>query len=152
MRITFLLPFTWAALGVTALAGDIPAIPPVTHQVEGQFDDVVFAVENGIINAGLVIDGRSHVGDMLARTKADVGGDADLFTGADVFTFCSALVSRQVMEADPLNIQHCPYSIFVYATPDQPDRVTVGRRAYDPSMQPVAELLDGIIAEAVDLD
>lgn len=152
MRITFLLPFVLGGLAVTASADDVPVTPPVTHEVEGAFDDVAFAVENAIVNAGLVIEGRSKVGEMLARTKEDVGGAKDLYTHGDVFTFCSARVSRQVMEADITNIQHCPYSIFLYETPEAPGRVVVGRRAYDASMQPAAEMLDGIIAEALMLD
>lgn len=152
MRITFLLPFVLAGLSVTAHADDNPVIPPVTHQIEGSFEDIAFAVENAIINAGLVIEGRSHVGEMLARTKEDVGGAKDLYTQADVFTFCSATVSRAVMEADIMNIQHCPYSIFLFETPDTPGRITVGRRGYDPSMQPAVEMLDGIINEALMLE
>lgn len=152
MRITFLLPFVLAGLSVTAHADDNPVIPAVTHEVDGSFEDVAFAVENAIINAGLVIEGRSHVGEMLARTKEDVGGAKDLYTQADVFTFCSATVSRQVMEADILNIQHCPYSIFLYETPEAPGKITVGRRGYDPSMQPAMQMMDGIIADALMLD
>ncbi|MCF3974153.1 DUF302 domain-containing protein [Paracoccus salsus] len=148
MRITFLLPFVLAGLSVTAHAES----PALTHQVEGEFDDVAFAVENAIINAGLVIDHRSFVGEMLARTKEDVGGSDDLFTKADVFTFCSAIVSRQVMEADIMNIQHCPYSIFMFEAADAPGTITVGRRDYGPSMEPVAEMLDDIIAEALALN
>lgn len=162
MRITFLLPFVLVGLGGAGLGGaglggaahaeDAPAIPPVTHEVEGSFDDVAFAVENAIVNAGLVIEDRSHVGQMLARTKADVGGAKDLYTEADVFTFCSATVSRAVMEADILNIQHCPYSIFLFETPEAPGKITVGRRGYDASMQPAMEMMDAIIADALMLD
>lgn len=152
MRITFLLPLVWLGLAVAAHADDNPAIPAVTQQVEGSFEDVAFAVENAIINAGLVVEGRSHVGEMLARTKADVGGAKDLYTHGDVFTFCSATVSRAVMETDILNIQHCPYSIFLFETPDDPGKITVGRRGYDASMQPASEMLDKIIADALMLN
>lgn len=51
--------------------------------VEGSFDDVAFAVEQAIINEGLVIDLRSHVGEMLSRTKEDVGGKADTVRGCE---------------------------------------------------------------------
>ena len=33
------------------------------------------------------------------------------------------------MEADITNIAFCPYGIFVYATPENPDQTTVGHRA-----------------------
>lgn len=114
--------------------------------VEGSFEDVAFAVEQAITNEGLVIDLTSHVGEMLARTKEDVGGAKDLFTQADIFSFCSAKVSREVMEADPANIQHCPYSIFVYETVDEPGKIVVGHRTYPgETMQPVNEMLTKLV-------
>ena len=114
--------------------------------VEGTFDDVTFAVEQAITNEGLVIDLTSHVGDMLARTKEDVGGTMDLFTHADIFSFCSAMVSREVMEADPANIQHCPYTIFVYERADEPGKINVGHRLYPgETMKPVNEMLTRLV-------
>ena len=114
--------------------------------VERSFDDVSFAVEQAITNEGLVIDLTSHVGDMLARTKEDVGGAKDLFTHADIFSFCSAKVSREVMEVDPANIQHCPYSIFVYETADEPGKIIVGHRYYPgETMKPVNEMLTKLV-------
>ena len=40
--------------------------------------------------------------------------------------FCSAVLSRKVMEADPANIAYCPYTLFVYDTPEPDGMVTVG--------------------------
>lgn len=114
--------------------------------VEGSFDDVTFAVEQAITNEGLVIDLTSHVGDMLARTKEDVGGAKDLFAHADIFSFCSAKLSREVMEADPANIQYCPYTIFVYETADAPGTIIVGHRTYPgETMQPVNDMLTRLV-------
>lgn len=152
MRFTIALLFGCFGLSVTAYADDIPVIPPVTHQIEGEFDDIVFNVENAIINAGLVIENRSHVGDMLARTKGDVGGSRDIYANAEIFTFCSATVSRQMMEADPMNIQFCPYSIFLYETPDEPGKITVGHPAYGGSAAPAQEMLDEILSDALMLE
>lgn len=118
----------------------------ITYDFDGSFDDATFAMESAIIDRGLVIDLISHVGDMLNRTGADVGSDTEIFTNADIFLFCSAAVSRRVMEADPMNIVHCPYSIFVAETDDG---VMLGHRAYpDGPMQEVEALLDAIIIEA----
>lgn len=123
---------------------------PVIQTVEGQYEDVMFDVETAITNAGLVIDAVNHVGDMLERTKADVGGTVTLFTNAKVFNFCSAEVSREVMEADPMNLQYCPYTIFVMEQPGSEGQITVGRRAYpEGAMEKVSAMLDGIIAEAL---
>lgn len=118
----------------------------ITYDFDGNFDDATFAVESAIIDRGLVIDFVSHVGDMLNRTGADVGSDVAIFTNADIFLFCSAAVSRRVMEADPMNIVHCPYSIFVAETEEG---VMLGHRTYpDGPMQEVEALLDALIIEA----
>lgn len=138
-----------ATLVATPLWADTAA---VTYQVEDSFENVTFAVESAIVGAGLVIEHVSHVGDMLERTRADIGSDKVVFSNADVFTFCSALVSRQVMEADPANIQHCPYAIFVHESPQAPGQITVGHRAYDGTMAPVNDLLSGIVKDALGLD
>lgn len=117
-----------------------------TYQFDGSFDDATFDLESAIIDRGLVIDHVSHTGEMLARTAADVGSDVVLFDGADVFLFCSAVISRKVMEADPMNIAHCPYSIFVT---DREGVVQIGyRNLPEGAMQEVQGLLDSIAREA----
>ena len=119
----------------------------VTFDYPGSFDDASFAIENAIINRGLVIDYTSHVGDMLNRTGEDVGAATELFDNAQIFLFCSAAVSRRVMEADPMNIVHCPYGIFIA---ERDGAVTIGHRDYpDGPMQEVEALLDAIILEAM---
>lgn len=135
---------TLAALAL--LSAPAVAQEAVTYPFDGTFDDATFAVENAIVNHGLVIDYTSHVGEMLARTGGDVGSSARVFDAADIFIFCSAVVSRQVMEADPMNIVHCPYGIFVT---DREGEVMIGHRTYDaPAMQPVSDLLISIAEEA----
>ena len=117
--------------------------------VPEMLDDMEFAVESAILDMGLTIDFTSHSGDMLERTRMDVGSDVVLFTGATIYNFCSARVSRQVIEADINNITFCPYSIFLYSTPDNPDETIIGHQTYPgESMQPANDLLDEIIANA----
>lgn len=136
---------------IPALVAATMALPAAAEEVmttpyDGSFDDAALAVETAIVGRGLVIDYVSHVGEMLARTKADVGGTADLFVEADVFLFCSAVTSRAVMEADPMNIAHCPYGIFVA---DRGGEIVIGYRTYpDGPMQQVQTLLADIVAEA----
>ena len=137
----------WAAalsLGsaVVAVAGD----DIVTYPASGSFEDAIFGVESAIVDRGLVIDYVSHVGEMLDRTAADVGSDVTLFDNAQVFLFCSATVSRAVMEADPMNIGHCPYGVFVA---DRDGDVIVGHRSYPSGpMQEVQALLSEIAEDA----
>lgn len=120
----------------------------VAYPFDGSFEDATFAVESAIVGRGLVIDYVSHTGEMLARTAADVGSGVDLFKEADIFLFCSAVLSRKVMEVDPMNIAHCPYGVFVA---DQGDEVIVGYRRYpEGAMQEVQTLLDEIVREAME--
>ncbi|MBQ0804268.1 MULTISPECIES: DUF302 domain-containing protein [unclassified Sulfitobacter] len=119
----------------------------ITYPFEGSFEDATFAVENAIIGKGLVIDYVSHTGEMMNRTGADVGSDVEIFAAADVFLFCSAVLSRKVMEADPSNIAHCPYGIFVTDTKGD---VAIGYRTYpEGPMQEVQSLLDELVKTAV---
>ena len=130
-------------LCASAMADDIS----VVRAFDGAFDDATFSVESAILDAGLVIDYVSHTGEMLARTGVDLGSDVTIFNAADVFLFCSAVLSRRMMEADPMNIVHCPYSIFVA---DQEGDVVIGYRNYpDGIMKEVQALLEGIVQEAL---
>lgn len=132
------------------LALPVMAEDMVTYTTDRSFDDVMFGLENAIIGQGLVIDSTSHVGDMLERTKGDVGADQTLYVKADVLSFCSAAVSRRVMEADPMNIVYCPYNIFVAVSPDQPDQTMIGYRTFpEGPMQEVQTLLDTITRDAI---
>lgn len=120
-----------------------------TVDVDADFEDIVFNVEIAIENQGLVIDDISYVGQMLERTKDDVGGEKDLFTDARIFSFCSAALSREVMEAKLRNIQFCPYNVYVYQSADEGAPVVVGYREFnEPSMLSINDLLQQIVAEA----
>lgn len=139
-----------SAFAALCATGAVAQDGVTTYAYDGSFDDAAFGVESAIVGRGLVIDWTSHVGDMLNRTAADVGSETELFRAADVYLFCSAVVSRKVMEADPMNIAHCPYGVFVV---DQDGEVTVGFKNYpEGTMQDVQALLDGIAREAVGLE
>lgn len=132
-----------AAFASPALAGE-----PHLYSYEGSFDDATFAVETAIVGQGLVIDYVSHTGEMLQRTGIDVGSDVVLFDAADIYVFCSARVSREVMEVDPMNIAWCPYGIFVA---DREGEVTIGFRDMpEGELDAVEALLDSIVREALE--
>lgn len=136
--------FTAAALSLAATVA--VADGATTYPFDGSFDDATFGVESAIVDRGLVIDYVSHTGEMLNRTGQDVGSATRIFEAADVFLFCSAVLSRKVMEADPMNIAHCPYGIFVA---DQGGQVMIGyRNLPEGAMQEVQTLLDEIAREA----
>jgi uncharacterized protein (DUF302 family) len=143
------MKYFWIAAAM-ALAGTAQAQQAITFETDQSFDDVIFGLESAILDHGLVIDSVSHTGEMLERTKGDVGSDVTLFTQADIYSFCSASVSRSVMEADPMNIVFCPYDNFVMVPPDRPDVTVVGFRDYpDGPMDEVEALLTSIAKSAL---
>ena len=143
----------WITVGLIVAATTAAAEEPFMYVTDQSFDDVTFGLESAIIDAGLVVDHISHTGEMLARTRADVGSDVVLFEAADVYSFCSATVSRSVMEANPLNLMYCPYDIFVAVLADKPNETIIGFRPYpDGPMQEVHDLLDGIARAAIGLE
>lgn len=132
----------------TLFAGIAHADPVVLYNYDGSFDDATFSVEDAIVSKGLVIDYISHTGEMLERTGKDLGATKEIFKAADIFLFCSAVVSRKMMEIDPLNIVHCPYTIFVF---ENEDGVKIGYNEYpEGEMQEVQSLLDGIVQNAME--
>jgi len=144
----FLMATAVAALTTPAFADGHGAGEATTYDFDGSFEDATFAVESAIVGPGLVIDYVSHTGEMLNRTGADVGSDVKIFEAADIFLFCSAVLSRKVMEANPMNIAHCPYGIFVA---EREGKVMVGYRNYpEGEMQEVQALLDQLAREATD--
>jgi uncharacterized protein (DUF302 family) len=98
------------------------------YSVEGDFEDLRLDLQDAIINRGLVIDYEAFVGDMLNRTAEDVGAEERIYTRADTLQFCSAILSRRTMEADPVNLAFCPYIVFIYEEADAEGTVHVGYR------------------------
>ena len=141
-----------SAIIAIALWGGAAAAQPngvTVYEAAESFEDTTFAVESELLDRGLVIDHVSHVGDMLNRTAEDVGAATQVYDRANVYLFCSATLSRKMMEADPNNIAHCPYGIFVYALADDPQAVFVGyRRMPQGAMQEVEGFLDAIARAA----
>jgi len=143
MRSTFLAGLVFALSVGLAQADDTSTV----YDFEGSFEDATFSVESAIIDRGLVIDYVSHTGEMLNRTGVDVGSTQPLFEAADIFIFCSAVLSRKMMEINPMNIAHCPYGVFVA---ERQGRVMIGYRNYpEGPMQEVQALLDEIAREAL---
>ena len=137
-----------AGLAYSALANDT-----VTYEVTDQsYDDVMFGLENAILDFGLVISEHNHVGDMLERTKADLSATETIYAYADIFGFCSAPLSRAAMLEDPMNIRFCPYNIYMYQI-SEGFPVIIGYDVYpEGALQDVQALLDDITRSAIGLD
>lgn len=129
----------------------------VYRKAGGSFDDVKFDLESAITNRGLVADFTGNVGAMLERTGKDVGSTTNVYSRAQYISFCSAKLSRDMMEADAANAGFCPYIVFIYETVEKPGEIVVGYRRMPSSGNPrsvkafdaINALIDGIAKEAV---
>ena len=123
-----------------------------TLKSDAAFADVAAGIENAIVNRGFKVDYHGFIGDMLKRTASDVDAGKALYKDAEFFTFCSAVVSRKVMEADIGDIAYCPYVVFAYETAENPGEVTVGFRNLPDGGErgPVNALQSDIIKDAAD--
>ncbi len=150
-------------LGVALSAGAFAAekIHDTPNQVlyvtDGTFAEVKSNLELAITDQGLVINNVATVGEMLERTGKDLGATRQVYVHGDVFEFCSAALSREMMEGDHSNIVYCPYTVHVYAIPEQPGKVFVGYRpipvtgnaASKAAFAKVNALLARIVSEAL---
>ncbi|MBB4302267.1 hypothetical protein GGD81_001294 [Rhodobium orientis] len=135
-------------LGLVMLAAPLAASAAsglFVRQVESDFDSVAFDVNDAIVNRGYVVDYTGRIGEMLKRTEADVGADASPYVNAQMTQFCSAVLSRKAMEADPQNIAFCPYTIFYFERSDAPGTVHVGFRRLAGAETPASEAALGEI-------
>jgi hypothetical protein len=151
----------WIFGAAMALMAVLPASAAAqeirTYAKKAAFDDVKFELTNAIIGRGLTVDYTGQIGKMLERTGADVGSTKPLYKQAEFVTFCSAKLSRAMMEADLNNVGYCPYVIFIYEAAGKPGETVVGYRRLAPagseaSRKALAEidaLLDGIVRDAV---
>ena len=113
--------------------------------------------DTGIEPLRFVVDHTGNIASMLERTGADVGSTKPLYRHAEYFVFCSAKLSREMMEADPTNIGICPFVIFAYERADKAGEIVVGFRnppvrggdASRKSLEAVTTLLKDIVEEAV---
>lgn len=148
----------------------IPGLVPVFaddaaiahYRAKARYVDVIEDAVNAIAERGLVVDHISYIGAMLDRTGKDLGTNRQAFNNneAQVFSLCSAVLSRRTMEADPLNIAFCPYTLAVYSIPEEPGMVHVvfrrpqrtgGDARSTAALRDVDDLLDGIAREALHL-
>jgi len=140
-----------------ALAAQAAAPGVQVRSLRGEFADIRERVVIALQNRGLVVSYTARVGDMLERTGRDLGRNAPVYGNAEVLEFCSAVLSREAMEADPHSIVYCPYAIAVYTLPGKPGTVYLSYRApaaaedsrAGRALRAVGSLLAGIVDEAM---
>ena len=77
-------------------------------------------------------DGRfasALIAEMLARTGKDLGQGESPYDQAEIFQFCSVVLSWQLVREDPAQIGRCPLSIALYTLRDEPGTVHLVYRA-----------------------
>ena len=128
----------------------------VIRSVQGDFDSVWEDLNIALTNRGLVVSGVSHVGQMLDRTGQALGRTKKIFGRAKVLEFCSAVISRDMMEQNPHFIAFCPYAIAVYTLPGDEHKVYLSYRrpiwndkSGKAALEGVEKLLDGIVSDVV---
>ncbi len=126
-----LIASTFAAAVLLSTSATVTAAGITEFVVEAPFEDVRADLGDGVISRGYKVDYEAFIGDMLARTAGDVGAKKTIYKKAEFIQFCSAVLSRNAMEADPGNIAFCPYILFAYERADEPGKVHVGFRRLD---------------------
>ena len=128
----------------------------VVFKTRGNYQDVRDSVAMAIEGKGLRISHSNMIADMLERTGKDLGATRKIYEHGEQMEFCSATVSRRVMEADPHAMVLCPYSVAVYQMPNDPTIYVAYRKpphtsnpALNKALAEVEKLLADIIKEAL---
>ena len=128
----------------------------VVFKTQGNYQDVRDMLEIAIESKGLKITNTNMVANMLERTGEVVGSTKLLYTGGEQMNFCSATISRHMMDADPHAMVLCPYSISVYAMPNDKNVYLAYRKpaatknpALKKSLMEVEKLLVEIIKDVL---
>ena len=128
----------FSVLIICAVTATAHAQEPRTFRVMGQYDDIRFELNNAIIERGLNPGSNGNIGEMLDRTGADVGSTTKVYKAAEYISFCSAKLSRQMIEADPANLTFCPFVLVIYETVAKPGEVVVAYRPLSPRGSPAS--------------
>jgi uncharacterized protein (DUF302 family) len=128
----------------------------VVFKAEGTYEYVRDSVQMAIEGRGLKINNMNHTADMLERTGKDLGATKLIYEAGEQFEFCSAQISRDMMEADPHAIAMCPYIISVYKVPGDKAVYVSYRKLPDTknpklksALKELDSLMTGIIKEAI---
>ena len=143
--------------GLLAVGAVLPAwaSDAVTYVRRGaSYQDVRLELEAAIIAEGLKIDLVGDIAGMLKRTGPDVGSTVPVYKNAEFFAFCSAKLSREMMERDAANMAQCPYVVFLYQREATINEVSVGYRKVtvqgraQKSLEQINAMLDRIVKKA----
>lgn len=142
-----------AMFGCCAVADDMRTF--VKHGTA--YDDVKQDLESAIEGKGLKVGAVGDLGDMLDRTRADLHAGPQVYKSAHYLQFCSAMYAHKLAAADPKNLGHCPFLMFIYESVAKPGEVVIGYRPFAGTgnvatqavLADVDALLDSIAREAL---
>ena len=128
----------------------------VLFKAQGAYQDVRDNLQMAIEGKGLKITNTNKIAAMLERTGKDIGETRQVYENSEQFEFCSATISRHMMEADPHSIVMCPYSVVVYTIPNDKTVYLAYRKpaatknsALKKTLVELEKLLTDIIKEAM---
>lgn len=155
MSTVFRLILSLAALHAPLFASAAQG-PYVTLTSEAAFEEVMDNLRGAIEERGLYINNQMHLGEMLERTGKDLGFEGRVYLKAESLEFCSAILSRRMVEEDPRRIVNCPFIVSVYVLASDPGKTVVAYRlpaaeevAQSQVMADVADMLKGVAEGAV---
>ncbi len=132
--------------------------PVVIQSVYGDYDEIWDDLKMALNERGLVISSVSHVGEMIERTGKALGRNRKIYGKAKVMEFCSAVISRNMLEKNPHYLSFCPYQIMVYTLPDDERKVYLSYRHLiwrdkgdDDVLEAVEDLLNEMVNEVIEL-
>jgi uncharacterized protein (DUF302 family) len=157
MKTPWILALAVAACAALYGTAQAASADVVVRQTKGEFAEVKERVLLAIENRGLVLNYTARIGAMLERTGKDMGAARRIYGDAEMLEFCSARLSRDMMEADPRNIVFCPYSIAIYTLPKEKNTVYIAYRRPGEtgsgqsvkSLRAAEKLLADIVSEAL---
>jgi uncharacterized protein (DUF302 family) len=124
----------------------------VLFKAQGEFQDVRDQVEAAIEGKGLKINHTNKIAEMLERTGKDLGAAKQVYVNGEQFEFCSARISRQMMEADPHAMVLCPYIISVYTVPNDKNVYIAYRKpaaSKNPALKKALADVDKLLTEII---
>ena len=139
-------------------AGEAGKEPVVIYTFNADYEEVWDGLKMALDGRGLAVSSVSHVGEMLERTGKDLGRTKKIYGEARVLEFCSAVISRDMMEKNPHFLPFCPYQIMVYTLPEDEKKVYLSYRRLiwkDDSgkdvLEPVEKLNEELIKEVIEM-
>ncbi|MHB1238824.1 MAG: DUF302 domain-containing protein [Gallionella sp.] len=121
-------------------------------KTQGTYQNVRDAVQFAIEGKGLKITHSNMIADMLERTGRDLGVTRQVYEFGEQMEFCSATLSRNMMEADPHTMVLCPYSVSVYKIPNDPAIYVAYRkppRTRNPELKQALDDVETLLTEII---